>query len=150
MQFNSFPPTDRSAGFRSERLGHLVTRPGGGDPGARSTWFGRLCLPGQESATELILQGTGKAPFRSQLIGAGKVMDTVEDIRYALRRSLRRYPGKFRDVNPDDWHGDLISVIATDADTDTFELTFEWGRPPALRALAFDWAGGVPHDLRLY
>ncbi|MBB4081079.1 hypothetical protein GGR28_003726 [Lewinella aquimaris] len=134
--------------YAHQQLGVMTAHVSSAAPTAACTWFGKYQCPRQRIPTDLILEGTAAGPYRSQLAAVGRIIDSVDDIKYDLRRQIARQPGRHPEIRPGDWDGELAFITNNDLDTATFELTFEWGEPPCLRSISFVWSAGKVCDIR--
>lgn len=114
-----------------------------------SIWMGKVRHPGQQEDTGLILAGHAAAPLHSQLTSVQRILDSLSDLHYHLRRRITRCPQRFTGIVPATWDPQLVLISNHDTDTATFGLTFEWGCAPQLRALTAQWAGGELFDARM-
>ncbi|WP_104419008.1 epoxide hydrolase N-terminal domain-containing protein [Neolewinella xylanilytica] len=96
------------------------------------------------------IDGYASGPLRSQLSCVGRILHSLRDLNYFLRRQRVRHPHRFTGIDAESWKGELILISNKDADTATFGLTYEWVRAPRIRALIVQWVGSELFDPKLY
>ena len=140
----------RKARYHHPLLGELTAHVNDERPRSPCIWMGKIRRPGQQEGTGLILDGYAAGPLRSQVTCVRRILDSLRDINYYLRRQMVRHPDRYPSMDIENWNGELILIANQDADTATFGLTFEWGTAPRLRALSVQWAGGELFDPKAY
>ena len=120
----------REIKIQDNKIGVLTTKIKSDNPSINYTWTGEPKLAGQKKPTVFILEGNSLGPYKDQLKGVHRIVDTLDNIIYQIDKELKgRQKIKQRFMN--DWTKDFYLAAITPYDPGVkgegkqFEINFE-------------------------
>lgn len=120
----------RQIKIQDNKIGELTAKVNGDNPSINYTWTGEHNLTGQRKPTVFILEGNNVGPYRDQLKGVHRIVDTLDNIIAQVDKELKgrlnikqRFKG--------DWTKEFYLAAITPYDPDVkgegkqFEINFE-------------------------